>query len=265
MKDILTKKTIYLLLFATLFLSLPANALSVKHSFNAFIGPFNASVADFEYQLTDNRYAVYSNIKTHGLFNTLYPFEALYSTTGFLKKDKMQTDTYKYQSKSRFSKRTKDVIYSSKGIPLQIISTKNGKEKIKKVNTTENVNDTTDLQTVVAAIANQYNKTQNCNAKMHIFDGKRRFDVIFEDLGKDTIEKDENSPFYGEATKCSMYIDKLKEDGDDMLWQLTSDSPIYFWIMKDKESKAPFIAKIMVEETPLGKMNVYTTNIEVTK
>ena len=129
MKDILTKKTIYLLLLAALFFSLPANALSVKHSFNAFIGPFNASVADFEYQLTDSRYAVYSNIKTHGLFDTLYPFEALYSTTGFLKKDKMQTDTYKYQSKSRFSKRTKDVIYSSKGIPLQIISTKNGKEK----------------------------------------------------------------------------------------------------------------------------------------
>ena len=62
-----------------------------------------------------------------------------------------------------------------------------------------------------------------------------------------------------------MYIDKLKEDGDDMLWQLTSDSPIYFWIMKDKNTQAPFIAKINVEDTPLGEMNVYTTNIEVTK
>lgn len=265
MKDILTKKITYLSLFATLFFSLPVNALSVKHNFNAFIGPFNASIADFEYQLDNKKYAVKSKIKTHGLFDTLYPFEAIYSTTGFLKKNKMQTDTYKYQSQSRFSKRTKDVIYSSQGIPLQIISSKNGREKIKKVNTTENIDDTTDLQTVVASIANQYNKVKNCNAKMRIFDGKRRFDVIFEDLGTDNIKKDENSPFYGEATKCSMYIDKLKEDGDDMLWQLTSDSPIYFWIMKDKNTQAPFIAKINVEDTPLGEMNVYTTNIEVTK
>lgn len=241
----------------------PAAAVSVKHYFSAFVGPFNASVADFEYQLDGGRYAVYSNIYTHGVFDTLYPFAAKYATTGLVKPQGMQTETYSYQSQSRFSKRTKEVIYSSKGVPLQTISSKNGREKIKKIKNPGNIDDTTDLQTVVAKIARQYNQTRSCNAEMRVFDGKRRFNVIFKDMGREKIEAGKDSPYQGEAEKCSMYIDRLQEDGDDILWKLTSESPVYFWIMEDPDSGAPFIARVNVENTPLGEMNVYTTKIEV--
>ena len=55
-----------------------------------------------------------------------------------------------------------------------------------------------------------------------------------------------------------MYIDKLGAKGDDLLWELTSDRPIYFWIMTDTQSGRPFIARIIVEDTPLGRLEVYT-------
>ena len=60
-----------------------------------------------------------------------------------------------------------------------------------------------------------------------------------------------------------MYIDKLEETGDDLLWQLTSDKPVYFWILKDEKTNKPFIARILIEDTPLGQLNVYTTSINV--
>ncbi len=264
MKDILTKKAL-LVLFFCFFGIQSAKALSVKHHFTAVVGPFNASTADFKYELNNTFYAVHSNIYTHGLFDTLYPFSAHYATTGSSKNNKFKTDTYSYKSKSRFSTRTKEVIYSSNGVPLQIISSKNGREKVKEIKNKENIADTTDLQTVVAKIVRQYHKTKNCNAKMKVFDGKRRFDVIFKDLGSDEIGQDEKSPYFGKAVKCSMYIDKLKEEGDDLLWKMTSESPVYFWIMQDNTRKAPFIARISVEKTPLGEMNVYTTKIEVSE
>ena len=62
-----------------------------------------------------------------------------------------------------------------------------------------------------------------------------------------------------------MYIDKLGDDGDDLLWQLSSERPVYFWILRDSTTAAPFIARIKIKETPLGEMNVYTTKIEVKK
>ena len=100
---------------------------------------------------------------------------------------------------------------------------------------------------------------------MEVFDGKRRFDVIFEDQGRENLSKAEDFPFEGEAAKCSMYIDKLNSDGDDLLWQLSSDKPIYFWIMKDSASGLPFIAQIKIDDTPLGRLDVKTQKITVKK
>lgn len=262
MKDILTKNLYALTLW--LLFAQPADALSVKHRFEVSIGPFDASAVDFEYRLDKENYAVYSDIYTRGMFDTLYPFAAHYATTGQNDAGKMRTQTYSYRSKSRFSRRTKEVTYSSKGVPLQIISSKNGREKVKKVKAAPDAADTTDLQTVVAAVVRQYNAAKTCAAVFKVFDGKRRFDVIFKDLGGDNLPKAGNSPYYGSAVKCSMYIDKLKEEGDDLLWKMTSESPVYIWIMEDAAGRAPFIARIKIENTPLGEMNVYTTKIEVT-
>lgn len=240
-----------------------AQALSVKHHLNATIGPFNASTAEFEYRLGNNDYAIQSTIRTNGLFDTLYPFEATYSTTGRIKNQNMETTSYKYKSKSRFSRRTKEMIYNEKGEPVYSVSTKNKKEKIKDIIPTPNNQDTTDLQTVIAEIAKKYNDVHFCESKMQIFDGKRRFDVIVEDEGKEQLTESKDFPFSGMAAKCSMFIDKLGSKGDDLLWQLTSDKRIYFWIMQEEKTSAPFIARVYIKDTPLGEMNVYTSKIEV--
>ena len=98
-----------LLLILTFIFSLPqaADAFSVNHDFTVFIGPFNASQTSFMYALTPQSYAVASKVKTFGLFDTLYPFEAKYATTGHIKNGNLETSSYKYQSQSRFSKRKK--------------------------------------------------------------------------------------------------------------------------------------------------------------
>ena len=100
---------------------------------------------------------------------------------------------------------------------------------------------------------------------MQIFDGKRRFDTIFKDEGKEEITANEYSSFGGTAHKCSMYIDKLLNDGDDLLWELTSEKPIYYWILEDKQSRLPFIARIEIDDTPLGKLQVFTQTIQTEK
>ena len=73
----LIKKFLVAALTAVVFAS-SAEALSVKHDFTAFVGPFNASTAEFEYTLTKKSYAVRSVVRTNGTFGFLYPFEANY-------------------------------------------------------------------------------------------------------------------------------------------------------------------------------------------
>lgn len=255
------------LLLSSLFfmsLSTPTQAFTVEHDFTVILGIFNASDTNFSYSLSPQEYSVSSEVATAGMFNTLYPFKAIYATTGKIKKNDMETTSYKYQSQSRFTKRTKQLIYDNSGNPIYRLSSKNDQEK--KVNIDQNLNskDTTDLQTVFAKLSRQYNKVKFCDSRMEVFDGKRRFDVIFKDEGIEDLTPDgKYFNFSGKASKCSMYIDKLNSKDDDLMWELTSERPIYFWIMEDAKTKHPFIAKISVEETPLGKLDVYAKNITV--
>ena len=253
----------FYLFFLPLIVSTKVHAAMVEHDFTAILGVFNASDTKFTYELSPQDYAIRSEVKTAGVFDTLYPFKAIYSTTGNIKDKDFETTSYKYKSQSRFTKRTKELVYNDKGEPIYRLSSKN--DESKKVDITPDVNnkDTTDLQTVFAKLAKQYNELKFCDSRMEVFDGKRRFDVIFKDEGQDTLIKNEYSAFEGPAAKCSMYIDKLNSKDDDLMWELTSQHPVYFWIMEEEKSKMPFIARVSVEDTPLGRLDVYTKNITV--
>ena len=239
------KKSLTIALFLSALWSNHTNAATVTHDFAVRLGIFDASRTQFTYELHSKDYRVQSEVSTNGIFDTLYPFKAEYFTNGKIEGNKLRTESYKYKSRSRFNTRRKELIYNDKGEPIYRISAKNDKEK--KVTIEQDVDNkgTTDLQTVVAKLALQYNQVKFCAARMEVFDGKRRYDVIFKDEGQD------------------MYIDKLGEQGDDLLWELTKDRPIYFWIMQDKKTKVPFIAKIKIDDTPLGELEVHTTNVEI--
>lgn len=256
-------KKIILPALLSLFVCHSARAFTVDHDFTVILGVFNASETNFSYSLSPENYAVNSTVKTAGLFDSLYPFEASYATTGKIKKNGLETASYKYQSKSRFSKRSKELVYDKNGNPLYRISSKNDKSKKVKIEENPNNADTTDLQTVLAKLAKQYNELRFCDSRMEVFDGKRRFDVIFKDEGIEELPVNDYSDIHGKAAKCSLYIDKLNSKEDDLLWELTSERPIYFWLMEDKDKKVPFIARISINETPLGRLDAYAKNITV--
>lgn len=238
-----------------------AQAAAVEHEFAIDLGPFDAGTATLAYNLTPKTYEVRSGMQTAGLFDTLYPFGAQYRTAGKIRQNTLEPNLYHYSSQSRFNTRSKELVYDTNGTPLYTVSTKNGKQKKKAVQNSPETEDATDLQTVLAKLIKQYNEVRFCDSKMRVFDGKRTFDVIFKDEGKEELPASEYSPFKGTAAKCSLYIDKLNAKDDDMLWELTSKRPIYFWLQE--QNGRPFIARVMVEDTPLGRLDVYTTQVSI--
>lgn len=256
------KKTALSFLFAIL-LAGSAKAYQTTHYATAFLGPFNASNANFTYNITPKSYLVHTNIETFGVFSSLYPFTAEYQTTGNINKNTFLTTSYRSASKSRFNTRKKEMFYDENGKPTYRISNKNSsnKKKVEILPPPDNIH-TTDLQTVLAEIIVQFTNMGFCNARMHVFDGKKNFDIVFNDEGKEEINSNEFSPYQGKATKCSFYADDLGNDYDDLIFQITPSNPIYVWILKDKKTNRPFIAKLEKPSTILGKLVVYTNNIE---
>lgn len=237
-----------------------AQAFTVLHEFNVGIGPFDASRTQFSYTLDGKDFRVRSAVETFGVFDTLYPFKAAYESAGQILADTPRTSRYSYRSQTRFNKRSKELVYDDKGMVQYRLSSKNGRRKKTAVTPDPQNAGTTDFQSVFAALADQYRKVGFCDSRRPVFDGKRRFDVIFKDEGKELLPQTENSPFAGEAAKCSMYIDKLKNDDDDMLMQISAERPIYFWLMQ-KDGK-PFVVRIRIDETPLGALEASAADIK---
>ncbi|MDD4555895.1 MAG: DUF3108 domain-containing protein [Alphaproteobacteria bacterium] len=255
------KKIGYILFFSCVFVK-STWAFTVDHDFDVFIGSFNASRTNFSYALSEKDYRIKSDVKTYGIFDKLYPFQAIYETTGKLVGEDLQTQSYKYRAKSRFNTRTKELVYDEQGNPIYRLSSKNEKQKKVDIDQAKNEKGTTDLQTVIAELVLQYNRFRFCDSKMEVFDGKRRYDVVFKDEGKEVLNKHKSSPYQGEAVKCSMYIDSLGEVGNDMLWELSSDKPVYFWVLEDEQGH-PFIARIEIKSTPYGKLSVFARNVKI--
>jgi len=257
-------KKLALILFFFLTLVSKVNAHQVIHYATAFLGPFNASDAVFQYNISSNDYLVQTNIETIGLFNTLYPFSAEYKTTGKIEKNIFKTTSYKSFSQSRFNTRQKEMFYDKNGKPTYRISSKNSfnSKKTEILPPPDNIH-TTDLQTVLAEIVSQFTQVGFCNARLHVFDGKKNFDIIFNDEGKENISANEFSPFEGESTKCSFYADDLGQNHDDLIFQITKENPVNVWILNDKKTNLPFIAKLEKDSTSLGKLSVYTNKVKI--
>ena len=257
------KKIIMVLSIAYLSMASNALAFSVKHELFVTIGMFDASSTSFEYGFDKNKYHLISDVKTSGFFDTMYPFNATYTTSGNIVKNKFQATTYKYTSQSRSSKRSREIVFDNKGNPIASIGLKDGKENKKEITETFPDKDASDLQTVFAMMAKQYSSLGFCEGRLAIFDGKRRFDVIFQDDGESTLEESPLSPFKGKAHKCLMTIDKLSEQTDDLLWKITEKQPIHLWIMRDKKTNIPFIARIEIKNTILGRLIAKTTKVTI--
>lgn len=255
------QKFITILLVCLLFPRI-SNAITVNHDFFVTVGIFDASKTEFTYTINKDDYKIASKVMTNGFFNTIYPFEANYITSGKIKNSQMTTVDYNYESKSKSKTRSKKVYYEN-GKPIYQITAKNGKEKKRDFAPSPTPADTFDLQTVIAKIAYQYNELGFCDSTLKVYDGKRRFDVIFKDEGSDNLIADEHSFYTGKASKCSMHIQKVLSDDDDQLWELSSNKPIYFWIAKEPKKNYPFIAKIHIKDTPLGELTAHTTNITI--
>lgn len=254
--------------FTTLFLItflLPSavQAFSVQHDFFITIGAFDASITKFTYSLNQTDYQITSDVTTNGFFDSIYPFQAKYHTSGKITTSQMKTSAYGYESKSRFNTRSKLVFFNQNGEPLYQISSKNDKTKKREFKPSPTPADTFDLQTIFAKIALQYNTVGFCDSRLAVYDGKRRFDVIFKDVGTEELTQNEHSFYAGKANKCTMHIDKLLSEDDDTLWEFSANKPIYFWIARDTKTNYPFIAHIQIKDTPLGELNAYTTKISI--
>lgn len=251
------------LIFATLFFLFAGNAeaLRVKQDMQTTIGFFDACEQSLTYGFyNDHDYDIKTTLKTTGTFGVLYPFDGMYHSVGTYENEQFFPQNHFQELQSRFHHRTKEIVYEN-GVPIKRISVKDKYKKIAEIRTdAEKYGHTVDLLSTLAGLVEQMLRTGKCDFEKYSFNGKKYSLLKIKDLGKERIK----TPYFsGRARKCEYHLEILKDAEAGFL--LDKDVPIYLWVLNDKKSGAPFVAKAEVEKTPFGKLSSLTTKLEVTK
>ena len=255
------KKIICFLSFLLL-ISPFAKSKTLEQELNVEIGIFDAAKVVMSYSLDDRLYNFSSKVETSGLFAKLYYFSALYSSNGSVKNDSFIAKDYNYISKSKSHTRTKKLVFDEQGNLIERISSKDKKEKKVDINLGDKHFDFHDLQSVFAYLTKQLKESKFCDMQKEVFDGKKTYKVTIKDEGN-VIINDEDVNYKGDAKKCSLFIKRVDFEEDDLLFNTTAERPIYFWVVQDQKTLMPYVAKIEIDSTPLGKLKAYTTNVNI--
>lgn len=245
-----------------LFLSLirSAAALQMYEEMETSIGFFDACKQTFSYGFFQNKdYDLKTTLKTSGTFGALYPFKAVYHAFGSYQKQILKPQDYSYETHSAFNHRTKEIVYKD-GIPQYRISTKGNHKRKDDIIIDKKYDSSIDLLSTVALLTDQILRNNNCEFDKYSFNGKKYSRSVIKNLGKEEIK----TPYFeGSALKCEYHLQVLKDADAGFL--LKKDEPIYFWVLRNQETGAPFVAKVLVENTPFGTLESIATKVEVTK
>ncbi|MBR2299283.1 MAG: DUF3108 domain-containing protein [Alphaproteobacteria bacterium] len=252
----------YLLLTLIFISTFTANAATVEQSFNVEIGVFDAANVNISYQLDEKAYSFSSQIQTDGMFDKFYSFKASYFTSGFIFKNRLSAQDYRQTTQSSAHKRTKRLIFNNNGILAKRISTKDNEKKEVNIVLPQRKIDAFDIQTALALLIRNFIDTQSCDLDQTIFNGKKIYHISIKG-SKRTLLNDKKLPVKGEAFECHAFIHQENLDKGDLLWQVSSERSIKFYLMLDKASHLPFLAKMEIASTPLGKLEAYITDLTI--
>ena len=246
--------------FFCCFWTISVQSASLKQTFDVQIGLFDAAKVNVFYQTGKNDYIFETKMTTSGLFDKLYSFKADYRTSGFFQDDSFITTDYHQSTKSSAHLRTKKLIFDSNGILYQRQSSKDDAKKTVDVVLPSSLPDAFDLQTVLIMMIKQFQADSTCNLSKTVFNGKKTYHVRFEDDGA-TFFKDKNVHFTGQSHKCLAFIHQTNTEKGDLLWQVSAEKPIVFYLVKDAKTGLVFVPKIEIRSTPLGDLKAYMTNL----
>lgn len=113
----------------------------------------------------------------------------------------------------------------------------------------------------------------NCEATVPVFDGRRRYDLVFSDLGLDELRPSRQSGFAGEARRCRMNLEPVAgafrddDDDDDDFWSRKPENDrrrqLDIWLAEPIDG-GPILPVRMVGRSSIGAIVIHLRSVEVT-
>ncbi len=182
-------------------------------AYEVYAGGLHAMSIDMDMFMNPTDYRVQMKARPHGMIGKLLPWRGMYQVNGQIKDNTLQPKQ-QIQTSSWNLETDKTILnYNEKGqlIKAKRVELKDG-ETIRAYEhafTPEMAANTVDLMTSVTVMFKKADEKETCNTSVPVFDGKRRFNMVFKQIGTSNLTANRFNAYQGTAIKCTVEIDPV--------------------------------------------------------
>lgn len=242
-----------------------------KMKYEVYAGGINAVYADMTLDYTKSgRYEMLFSAKTQGILGSLAPWTGSFLANGWaLKNGQRITQLHESVAMWRDEKEVKSYHYTKDGGFQNIVTKISHKKDKTEVPDSLLTKDTTDVLTATLKVLEKVAKGGECSGRDEIFDGRRRYALIFKHVRFVMLEKTRYNAYAGPAAECTAEIEpiagawhkkprgwlSIQEQGRDRGMMPT------VWIAQVKPNAAAVPVRVRVK-TAYGTLFMHMTRYE---
>jgi hypothetical protein len=157
----------------------------------------------------ENRYKISFDTRTRGMLDKILSWQGLFETYGWRDKNSFLPEQHQSIAIFRGEKETKTYRYKKDGAFEKYTIKEHDKPLEDKTPDRALTDQTTDILSAAAELMTQIKANGSCDHVSEIFDGKRRYRLIFEKVADVQLEASRYNIYSGPAVECTAMIEPL--------------------------------------------------------
>jgi len=154
-----------------------------------------------EFAVVGSDYQISSRQASVGVVRWVFPWQSRTDVAGRFLGERTQPATYRVKGEFRGKPRSVEMDFRDGELVRNEAVPENRDDERDEVTPEQRAGAIDPISAVMAAIR-QINEGRGCTSRHAVFDGRMRFDILFEDKGKRDLPRAAGSIFSGEAEMC---------------------------------------------------------------
>ena len=176
--------------------------------YEVWAGGFHAVQAKLDIdQRKKDRYGLVLTAHTRGLLGSLAPWEGSFESYGWAENyTNLKPELHKSTAIWRDEKEIKEYKYTKDGGFKELVITDHDKPAEKREVSGELTDGTTDALTATLLTLQAVAEGAECESSNEVFDGKRRYNLVFKHEGYKELKASRYNIFEGQAAECTVEV-----------------------------------------------------------
>lgn len=228
-----------------------AQKSDIDLSYKIYVGGFHVADIGVDMDLAPKNYDIAAKVKTSGMIGRMFPWWMQAYSKGQIVGAGVMPMTAGQRNSWKGRERYIDMKFTDGVARIERIAPKpesDDRDKVPEAMRTGVV----DLASAIVSIIRKMDGDDTCSARVAVFDGRRRYDLIAKPDGVEKLRPNGYTPYVGDTVNCELRIRKQVgfKKNDDSGWN-DGDRRARVWMGKAFADVPPVPVRVTLN-TPLG-------------